>query len=507
MHIRCPVCEHSIQALTLRKREEHCVACLENIDVPAKKVKVEETITELGGESAELPFQEPTIRDSSILDAKESEPGTQELTYKESTGTIPTFTECRTTERELIKQETTTQAAQISERTFRDQNFPETAVELKPLTENVATAIKGSRAKQEQKTPRVKNIPFYKTMILNESKIAVDAFNYGAIPGVNSYFLSHFHSDHYGGLSKRWAHGDIYCSLSTARLVELKLNVSPKFLKPLEMNRKYTIEGNDVILLDANHCPGAVVFLFNERVLHTGDFRATNDLIYQIKKWTPRLDTVYLDTTYLDPQRKFPSQDLVVHVCANYCHNFQQLPMPRNFFTKTPDRRRVLALVGTYTIGKERLAVAIANKLNTKIWCTSYKRTIIETLSEPSIDPLLWDNGYEAQVHLTSMSELTIPKLEQSWAHLRKYFTHLVAFIPTGWTWPAKSTEFTEKSLENTKTSTVRSGGSIRICRVPYSEHSSFTELENFCNSIDCAHIIATVPTKRHDILQSWEKM
>jgi DNA cross-link repair 1A protein len=95
-----------------------------------------------------------------------------------------------------------------------------------------------------------RKVPFYKW--IDGMEITVDAFRYGKIQGCKGYFLSHAHSDHYQNLSSSWQHGPIYCSLTTANLIKLKLNVDDKWVIPLPLNETVKVQGIDVTLIDAN---------------------------------------------------------------------------------------------------------------------------------------------------------------------------------------------------------------------------------------------------------------
>ncbi|GLC45044.1 hypothetical protein PLESTM_001680700 [Pleodorina starrii] len=89
----------------------------------------------------------------------------------------------------------------------------------------------------------------------------VDGFAFKS-PRCSHYFLTHFHSDHTVGLNKSFDGGIIYCSHITARLLVHDMGLKPKLVKPLSVGRSVVISGVRVTPLDANHCPGAVMFLF-----------------------------------------------------------------------------------------------------------------------------------------------------------------------------------------------------------------------------------------------------
>jgi hypothetical protein len=83
--------------------------------------------------------------------------------------------------------------------------------------------------------------------------------------------------------------------------------------------------------------------------------------------------------------------------------------------------------------------------------------------------------------------------LQRYLKHYEGIFTHIVAFIPTGWemSWKKKTFDSVRKV----------SLGNITMYGVPYSEHSSFTELRRFVQFLKPIEIIPTVnatdPTKR----------
>lgn len=586
--VNCPMCNRSLVDFSMDNRILHIEECL-------SLVTLKEDVPTITSESSDLKKEEINGTNKSDVDTGRNK--------RKNRHVLPSDKE---------KEKYLNKKAKIEH--------------SKPKVIKPPASISASRSKAQ--IPDVKVLTFPASVNSNY-QIAVDAFNYSPHELINKYFLTHFHSDHYGGITKKWCYervfkdGDdfedeskykkiIFCSTITAKLLSLRFRIDPKFIMPLETNRRYLIQSFDtdvetedgfiqtddlmlpglfVTPITANHCPGSVIFLFESlsnngqrlRVLHCGDFRVNREILDHPKLMAFHitnqgelcLDKVYLDTTYMSPSYNFPKQELVCNTVSDMFYDliysqgetettdslfttwFGVLKQSRitDFITKRDNqykKKKFLVLIGTYVIGKERLAISILQRLNN---CPIYVLTInsrndkvdlVKSFDDNYLNQVLTTDDLggsdsECMVHLVPM------KIVSSLEELSNYFNHnryferferCVGLRPTGWSFLNKyastykdeqdsnmqhssdlnrlssscqdlvkimKTEPTFSFIENilpqspllsliSKSKKVNHDESLyRIYTLPYSEHSSFRELSFFAIFLKIKVIIPTV--------------
>jgi len=165
------------------------------------------------------------------------------------------------------------------------------------------------------------------------TRFLVDGFRFADPPnqpGV-TYFLTHYHGDHYCGLPRRFG-GVIYASSVTCDLLlhDYRLRVggaSGATLVRMPLGRRLEVDGVGVTAIHSNHCPGAVMLLFEvpvqgggtHVVLHTGDCRWQDWIRDTTVLATTRVDTLMLDTTYCLPRYTFPPQEDAIAMMVQVC--------------------------------------------------------------------------------------------------------------------------------------------------------------------------------------------
>jgi hypothetical protein len=229
-------------------------------------------------------------------------------------------------------------------------------------------------------------------------------------PAPAACFLSHVHSDHILGLESLKM-PFVYCSATTRRLLlrmekyphrinfakgilesrrqhyrhlKLVLKALPLYTSvELELAPKSKIR---VTLLDANHCPGSVMFLIeddNQAILYTGDVRAElwwvnaliqNPLILRYTCGYKELDCIYLDTTFSthdDQYRNFPTKregltELITKV--------SQCSRDAVFYFRA------------WTLGYEQVWMALSNLLRCPIHVDEYQLNLFAGIVENGQD-------------------------------------------------------------------------------------------------------------------------
>lgn len=529
MATKCLICNGSMAGLSTDDATRHVNSCLDGNPTP-------------------LPNQENTIfpKETSKTPEVESSDASKRFLQK----SIP-----KPPQGNPFESTTSCQRSKSAFSKLMSNNVEDSAWATAAATE------KASRGKPSYE----RTCPFYK--IMPGFSICVDAFRYNAIEGCKAYFLSHFHSDHYIGLTARWIHGPIYCSKVTGSLVKKQLGTADKWVIELEFEKQYDIPGTDgatVTMIPANHCPGSSLFLFEKpmgkdpnsqvkRILHCGDFRACPSHIAHPllkpevqdslsgKVRQQKIDICYLDTTYLNPRYSFPPQLDVIQASADLCAGMSPdpdcedddwdisskgigTPAVSRYFHKEPrkadagskkgPRQRLLVVCGTYSIGKERICIAIAKALNSKIFASPAKIKICKQLGIPELTERLTTNPLDAQVHMQMLMEIRAETLQEYLNNYKPHFSRIVGFRPSGWNFRPKdgkavsantppSTIPTQKILHGEGWRTrfgykdfVAQRGSTKEAAcfgVPYSEHSSFRELAMFVMSLRIEKIVPTV--------------
>ena len=333
---------------------------------------------------------------------------------------------------------------------------------------SLSSQSQSKRRQSSQRKPSQESqskVPPHK--IIGKSGLAVDCFDQGEVAGVRYYLLSHFHRDHLQGLSRHWRH-PLVCSSVTRRLLTSKLKVRDSLIHTLDVGETKQFGESLVTAMDANHCPGSVMFLIKhsgQTLLHTGDFRASPEMESspEFWQWDFRLSRLYLDTTYCRPQYDFPALSDVMD---------KTVRLVKSFLASKPN---TVIIVGAYDVGKEKLVKAVLESLDCKVWTDERRVSTWRCLEDGQLLARLVGDRARAQVLVLPNSLLTWPRLGLELERLTGSWSHVLGVRPTGWSHSRGVSP--DSSLVGVA---VQTRGDVSLLEVPYSEHSSYTELQRF---------------------------
>ncbi|KAJ1398370.1 beta-lactamase-like protein [Ochromonadaceae sp. CCMP2298] len=305
------------------------------------------------------------------------------------------------------------------------------------------------------------------------------------------YFLTHFHGDHYGGLTASWRWGTIYCSDTTANLICNIMKVKEEWVRRVAMDSTISIQGAKVTFLSANHCPGAVLLLFQLSSglthLHTGDMRYSPAMKLYPALQSAKVDRLYLDTTYAHPKHTFLPQDESISTIVSAAVAFMRA-----------NPQDGIIYLSAYNLGKERVIFAVADAVQSRVYMDHKKIKIMQQIDggrQRVASGKFTTNPHAARVHVCGMGELgslhpyfkpNFKNISALWVRKGPY-NKALAFIPTGW---AASSNW---NLQHSVLSETLSGVEVTVQTVPYSEHSNYDELIEFVTFVKPREVVPTV--------------
>ncbi|KAG8086615.1 hypothetical protein GUJ93_ZPchr0010g8555 [Zizania palustris] len=296
-------------------------------------------------------------------------------------------------------------------------------------------------------------------------------------------FLTHAHRDHLAGITATTV-AAVYASPLTIRIarhifpqidrgdafVEVKVGVPVLVPDP---DGDFTVTA-----FDANHCPGAVMFLFEGAfgsVLHTGDCRFTPDCLHALPPGRVA-DYIFLDCTFANCPLQLPTKEASIRQVTNCIWEHPNAPM--------------VYLVSDM-LGQEEILIEVSKVFGSKIYVDREKNSeCYHTLSLVAPEILTDDASSRFQV-------IGFPRLQEratemlALARAKQQPEPLIIRPSTQW---YAYYEPPEGSTKKKPSLTEPMRDEFGVWHVCFSMHSSRQELENALSFIQPKWVISTTP-------------
>jgi len=217
-------------------------------------------------------------------------------------------------------------------------------------------------------------------------------------------------------------------------------------------------------LIDARHCPGSVMFLFDGyfgRILYTGDFRYEEGMFDHgclSKLKSNPVDVLYIDNTFCSPKCVLPSRQEAMRQIINI---IEQHHMKRVVF-------------GRCGLGKEDILISLSKWFNVKVKVSKERYRLLEVLELHERFVTTGESCERTRFEVVELVEITRSSVE-AW----NTTTPTIAILLTGLFVGLGYQPFT---------------GSSDIFVVPLSDHSPYAELHEFVARVRPKFVVPIVP-------------